>query len=215
MRAVTGVMAALLVTAARAEEPSSEGTAATSATARELRKRRTFVGLVVPLSARGFSLEGEQELDERFSVNLGLRMGFSVGEEEGRHGDEDTRYLLLGAEPGARFYMTGSAMDGLWFGPRLELARAWREPSTATTPALGESFQREWHMGGAVLLGYSLRLRHGFSVQAALGVGVTNRFVRQSGATAPLEGGEPHPWTDSFVAWNVGHRAQLAVGWTF
>jgi hypothetical protein len=201
-----GVMAALLVTAARAEAPSTEG---------ELEKRRTFVGLVVPLAARGFSLEGEREMDERFSVSLGLRMGFNVGEEEGSGGDVDTGYLLLGVEPGARFYLTGSAMDGLWFGPRLELAREWREPSTATSPAQLESSQREWHVGGAALLGYSIRLRHGFSVQAALGLGVTHRLVTQRGTTVPPEGGEPQAWNDSFHAWNVGHRAQIAVGWTF
>jgi hypothetical protein len=208
-------MVALLVTAARAEEPRTEGEAGTSATARELRKRRTFVGLGVPLADRGLSLEGERELGERFSVSLGLRMGFNVGEEEGRDGDVDTSYLLLGVEPGARFYMTGSAMDGLWFGPRLEWARAWREPSTATHPALLESSQREWHVGGAALLGYSIRLRRGFSVQAALGLGVTQRLVRQRGTTLPFGGDEPQAWNDSFRAWNVGHRAQLAVGWTF
>ncbi len=209
------MLAALLVTAARAEDPRTEGEAATSATAHELRKHRTFVGLVVPLAARGFSLEGERELDERFTMSLGLRMGFDVGQEEGRDGDVDTRYLLLGIEPGARFYMTGSAMDGLWFGPRLELARAWRQPSSVTTPALLESSQREWHVGGAMLLGYSIRLRHGFSVQAALGLGVTHRLVRQSGTLVPFEGDEPQAWNDSFRAWNVAHRAQIAIGWTF
>jgi hypothetical protein len=209
MHGVMGVMAALVVSAAGSESEATE-----SDTGSEVEGSRTFVGLVVPLSAGGLAVEAERELDERFSVNLGLRVGFNLGEFEGFYGDARMDFLQLGIEPGVRFYLTGSVLDGMWFGPRLELAHTWQGSTSEGTPAQSVSSQREWGLGGALLTGYSILLGQGFSVQAALGVGLTHRRGTHTGTVMSPEG-EPQSQSTPFRSWNVGHRAQLAVGWAF
>ncbi|QRK11113.1 hypothetical protein JQX13_14185 [Archangium violaceum] len=172
MHGVLGVMTALVMTAAPGEEGAAGGTSRSASSS----WGRTFLGVAVPLAPGGFALEGEQEWDEGFTATLGLRVS-------------EPSSPRLGLEPGARFYVKGSALEGMWFGPRLELARTWRDVRG-----------RSWDMGGALLAGYSVCLRQGFTVQGALGVGATYR--------PPLAG---------FNSWTVtvGHRAQLSVGWSF
>jgi hypothetical protein len=159
-------------------------------------------------------VEAERELDERFSVNLGLHVGFNLGQFEGLYGDMRMDFLQLGVEPGARFYLTGSALDGMWVGPRLELAHTWQGSTSEGTPVESVNSLREWGLGGALLTGYSIRLGQGFSVQAALGVGVTHRRGPHTGTAISPEG-EPQSQSTPFRSWNVGHRAQLAVGCAF
>ncbi|WNG32179.1 DUF3575 domain-containing protein [Archangium violaceum] len=186
MHGVVGVMTALVMTVAAAEEGAADGASRSASSSWE---GRTFVGVAVPLMPGGFALEGEQELDDGFTATVGLRASFNLGQWSRVFGNSDPASLQLGIEPGVRFYVRGSALEGLWFGPRLELGRTWRDERG-----------RSWDVGGAVLAGYSLILRQGFTVQGALGVGATYR--------PPLAG---------FNLWTVsmGYRAQLSVGWSF
>jgi hypothetical protein len=144
--------------------------------------------VAVPLVPGGFALEGERELEEQLTATLGLRASFNPGQWSRVFGDPEPAYLRLGLEPGVRFYVRGPAMDGMWFGPRLELTHAW------------EDSRREWSVGGALLTGYSVRLSQGFTVQGALGLGATYQ-----------------PALSSLSAWTVtvGYRAQLSLGWSF
>jgi hypothetical protein len=185
MHGVVGVMTALVMTAARAGEAEGDS-AAEGGSWRG--GGRTFVGLAVPLAPGGFALEGERELDEQLTASLGLRASFNLGRWSRVFGDPEPSFLQLGLEPGVRFYVRGPAMDGMWFGPRLELGHTWRES------------RRQWDVGGALLSGYSIRLSGGFTVQGALGVGATYRSP-----------------SASFTAWTVslGYRGQLSLGWSF
>ncbi|QRN97460.1 DUF3575 domain-containing protein [Archangium violaceum] len=209
MHGVAGVMTALLLAAA-----SNEGEAATSATVPLFEPRRMFVGVTVPLMDRnGFSVEGEREVDEHVSVNLGLRVAFDLETWNGLLGESDEAYLRVGLEPGARFYLTGSSLNGMWVGPRLEVAHGWRELNDGEHPV--RSLERAWSVGGAVLTGYSLRLGRGFTVQAALGVGLTYERGTVSEPTTLTSGGGLLELRTRYDDWSAGPRGQLAVGWTF
>ncbi len=200
MHSVMGMMTALMVSATGAGDE-----AASSSTVPEMEQRLTFVGLAVPLSPSGLAVEGERTLGKRFSMSLGLRVGFNVGLVSSASflGGPQQSFLNVGVEPGARFYLTGSALDGLWLGPRLELGNTWRDWSGTSTS--------QWGLGGALLTGYSIRMGQGFCVQAALGVGMT--YLSDPGVRISLPGGEQLPLTSSSLS--LGHRAQVAVGWIF
>ena len=180
MSGAMGVMTALVMTAippgGGAPEEPPPGDAG---------EGRTYVGVAVPLAADGFALESEQELDDGFSVTLGLRVAFNLGKWIPVFADADPDYLRLGIEPGVRFYLKGPVLEGLWVGPRLEVVN---EPRTRTV----------WQVGGAVLSGYSFRFGEGFTVQASLGLGALYR--------PPSPGFSP--WTV-----RVAPRAQLSLGW--
>lgn len=208
MRGVVAVMTALWVTAARAGEGTScEGEPAPQVSAPTRGQHRMFVGLAVPLVVGGLTLEGERELDEHSSVSLGLRVAFNAVEWTSLSTDRDRDYVLVAAEPGLRLYLRGTTLDGLWFGPRLELGHAWLRSSSEGPAA------REWELGGAVLTGYSLRLARGFTVQAGLGLGLTYRMGL--GLASPREGEEYQVRGDPYGLWVAGPRGHLSVGWSF
>ncbi|MCY1083566.1 hypothetical protein [Archangium lansingense] len=193
MDGVVGVMTALVMMAAPAGEEALEGPLPSGSWG-----GRTYVGVAVPLAPGGVALEGERELDDGFSVTLRLRAAFDLGKWLRVLEDADPAYLRWGVEPGARLYLRGPVMDGLWVGARFELEQAWVEPGSAAGP--GSWARQEWDVGGAVLSGYSFRLDEGFTVQAALGMGALYR--------AALPG--VRPWTVI-----VAPRAQLSLGWSF
>ncbi|AKI98857.1 uncharacterized protein DUF3575 [Archangium gephyra] len=181
MSGVMGVLTALVMTALPAGE--EEG--------------RMYVGVAVPLAPDGFALEAEQERDDGFSVTLGLRVAFNLGKWIPVFEDADPDSLRLGLEPGARFYLKGPVLEGLWVGPRLEVVHAWVDTGVGTRP---ESRTRTvWQVGGAVLSGYSFRFGEGFTVQASLGLGALYR--------PPIPG---------FSLWTVtvAPRAQVSLGWS-
>lgn len=200
MHSIMGVMTALVVSAAGTGD---EATSSNTVPAPE--QRRTFVGLALPMSPSALSVEGERALNERLSVNLGLRVGFNLGTASGGFfGETRQDFLRAGLVPGARFYLTGSVLDGLWLGPRLELEHSWASNPLNTQQAL--------LLGGALLTGYSIRVGQSFCVQAAVGVGATYQHnLRDTSISLP--GGEVIPLTRSF--WSMSHRAQIAVGWAF
>lgn len=186
MHAGVGVMAALVMTAAAGAE-AEDGRGEEGGSSWRGRGR-TYVGVAVPLGPGGFALEGERELQEQLTATLGLRTSFNPGRWSRVFGEPEPADLRLGLEPGVRFYVRGPAMDGMWFGPRLELTHAWEES------------RREWNVGGALLTGYSVRLGGGFTVQGALGLGATYQPARSV----------PSAW--GVV---VGYRGQLSLGWSF
>ncbi|WP_375769320.1 hypothetical protein NR798_00130 [Archangium gephyra] len=185
MDGVMGVLTALVMMASPAGAGASEGPRPGGNG-----EGRRYVGLALPLAPGGFALEGEWEWDDGLSATLGLRVGFNLGKWIRVFEDADPAYLRLGIEPGARFYLKGLVLEGLWVGPRLEVAQAWVDTGAQ---------QRVWDVGGAVLAGYSLRLDEGFTVQAALGLGALYRPA--------LPGSSP--WTVT-----VAPRAQLSLGWS-
>ncbi|PTL77109.1 hypothetical protein [Vitiosangium sp. GDMCC 1.1324] len=197
MHGVVGVMTALVMAAAPAGEGAAEGAPEEGDSWHE--SARVFVGVAVPLAPGGFALEGERELDDRFTATLGLRGSFDLGGWSRVFDDSSPAYLRLGVEPGVRFYVTGSALDGMWFGPRLELMHSWQDARDSEGSAVGGS-RRDWDLGGALLTGYSVRLGEGFTVQGALGVGALYR--------PPHSGSSP--WSVT-----VGYRAELCLGWSF
>ena len=207
MRAVVVVMTALWVTTARAgEDIPGEGAAPEVSTSTRA-QHRMYVGLSVPLLVGGLALEGERELDEHSSVSLGLRAAFNSVEWTSLSVDRDRDYVLVALEPGLRLYPRGRTLDGMWFGPRLEVGHAWLRSSSE-----GPGW-REWELGGAMLAGYSLRLGRGFTVQAALGLGLTYRMGL--GIASPREGEEYQVRGDPYGRWVAGPRGHLSVGWSF
>ncbi|WNG53353.1 hypothetical protein F0U59_00095 [Archangium gephyra] len=181
MDGLLGVMTALVMTAAPGD--SWDG--------------RTYVGVALPLAPDGFAVEAEQERDDGLSVTLGLRVGFNLGTLIPVFEDADPAYLRVGIEPGARFYLKGPVLDGLWVGPRLEVVHAWVDMGVGARPELRS--QTVWQVGGSVLSGYSFRFRDGFTVQGALGLGALYR-----------------PALPGFSPWTVmvAPRAQLSLGWS-
>ncbi len=208
MRAVVAVMMALWMTAARAgEDTPGEGEPDAEVSTPTRRQHRLYVGLAVPLLVGGLTLEGERELDEHSSVSLGLRTAFNSVEWTSLSTDRDRDYVLVALEPGLRLYARGRTFNGMWLGPRLEVGHAWLRSSSE-----GPGW-REWELGGAVLAGYSLRLGGGFTVQAALGLGLTYRIGL--GLASPLEGEEYQVRGDPYGRWVAGPRGHLSVGWSF
>lgn len=185
MHGVVGVMTALVMAVAPGAEAEDGGAGEGGSW---WSRGRTYVGVAVPLAPEGFALEAEREVDEQLTVTLGLHGSFDLGRWSRVFGEPGSESPRLGLEPGVRFYVRGPAMDGMWFGPRLELTHAW------------EDARREWNVGGAVLSGYSVRLRGGFTVQGALGLGATYQ-----------------PALSTLSAWtvSVGYRARLSLGWSF
>ncbi|HEX8825810.1 MAG TPA: DUF3575 domain-containing protein [Archangium sp.] len=211
MRGVAAVTTALWVMAARAGEGTpGEGEPTPRVPAPTVGQHRTFVGLSVPLLEGGLALEGERELDDRSSVSLGLRVAFNAADWTSLSADSEHDYLLVAAEPGLRFYLRGRTLDGLWLGPRLELGQVWLRSRDEAAPVRA---WREWEVGGAVLTGYSLRLGDGFTVQAALGLGLTYR--RGLGLLSPREGEHYQVRGDPQGIWVAGPRGHLSVGWSF
>ncbi|HYO73221.1 MAG TPA: DUF3575 domain-containing protein [Archangium sp.] len=192
MSGVMGVMTALVVTAL----PVGDG-ALEAPPPDDVWEGRTYVGVAVPLAPGGFALEAEQERDDGFSETLGLRVAVHLGKWIPVFEDADPAYLRWGLEPGARFYLKGPVLDGLWVGPRLEVVHAWVD--TGEGARHEPRMQAVWQVGGAVLSGYSFRFGEGFTVQASLGLGALYRPA--------LPGFSP--WTVT-----VAPRAQLSLGWS-
>ncbi len=193
MYGVMGVMTALVVTVAPGGEGAVEEPVAGGGWG-----GRTYAGVAVPLAPGGFALEGEWELDDGLSLTVALRGAFNVGKWLRAFDDADPAYLRLGVEPGARVYLRGPVLEGLWVGARFELGQAWVEPGPAER--LGVDVEQAWEVGGAVLAGYSFRFDEGFTVQAATGWGAVYR-----------------PGLAGFGPWTVtvAPRAQLSLGWSF
>jgi hypothetical protein len=227
MRGAMMAVAGLLATGAGAAEP---GASKQAAQAPEAGTRRTFVGLsVLPrssLESGALALEAERAVGERVSVRVGLRVGASWRGQEFDDGtDAGARDFSVGVEPGFRYFLTGSAPRGLWVGPSLELRRMWGSAKVFGLAEDGfdlELGRRSWSLGAAALVGYSMVLTEGLTVQAGLGFGATRSWERNDrygvvlGVQSTQAAQQPPRIEEArSTSWSVGERISLAVGWSF
>ncbi|MFP2909727.1 hypothetical protein ACLESD_32710 [Pyxidicoccus sp. 3LFB2] len=187
---------------------------------------RTILGVsAMPLllGDRVLQVEGERVMGPRLSVGLGLRMGLSHGEtqidvpeDSGFTGRSGQSGFLLGVEPMARVFLTGTAPEGLWVSPRLGFTHFRSESQSEMVPS-GNAFERRsWTVSGAALLGYSAIVGRGLAVQ--FGAGLEARSARSTTKSRlPVlgTGGEIVESESSDRAWSVGERLDLSVGWAF
>ncbi|WP_164001149.1 hypothetical protein [Pyxidicoccus caerfyrddinensis] len=187
--------------------------------------RQTILGIsVLRLLGNGLlEVSGERVVGPRLSVGLGLRAGLSHSEyrsevvgNPGINGASDQRGYLLGAEPLARIFLTGTAPEGLWVSPRLGVSHQWHKSGGEGTLAFGPSDFRSWNVGGAALLGYSTIVGRGLAIQ--FGAGLDARYasdILKSSASGPNSDGVVLHQDTRTHSWSVGERVDLSVGWAF
>lgn len=189
-------------------------------------ERRNVVTVAVPLQGFGsrVELEGERVLGERFSVGLGLfasfdhtRFRLEEPRPNGSEGTNRTQYEL-GLTPGVRFYLTGRAPQGLWLSPRLEvsLGRASNGmlSSTLNGPLLPDLHYSLWSVSGMAVLGYSVVVEPGFTVQAGVGVGARRDATAYDQGTWDPDGGLSVEQVHN-TTWSFSQRLLLNLGWAF
>lgn len=222
MRSAMGVTAVLWATAAGAVETEARALEV------EAQAPRTFLGLsMLPLGPGGsIGLEAERAVGERFSVRMGVRAGLGLHSQDVSGRVSEYQNFQLAAAPGVRFFLTGRAPEGLWVGPNLELSRSWltskfdavlADGSTSTFEATSSS----WGVGGELMLGYTLVVKRGLTVQA--GVGFGGGWSRSEPAGLLLPSGVAlgssdvqAPAEEQHVdRWDFRERVSLAVGWAF
>ncbi len=207
---ICGVLLATVASAAgKQPEPSPEGEV-----------RQTFVGLVpISLSQGLLAIDGEQVLNPKLSVRLGVRFGGSFSKRGKDDLTGDSSNLLMGVEPGIRYYLMGSALDGLWWEPHVE--GAYQRQTTKSRLIengimIGMVTNRVqgWTAGVATLLGYSAVVARGLTIQGGVGFGVNYTFsqmgVEPPAGSVGVQTGLPDNHT-----WTLSPRATLAVGWSF
>jgi len=202
-----GVMCALLlatVASASAEEVNPE-----------TEIRRTFVGVVpLPLRQGLIAVDGERVLAPRLSARMGVRFGGGRFKDEGTGGEGNTTSLGVGVEPGLRYYLTGTVLNGLWIGAHLELSGGWYSRKAVGDLSDMTSRDRTWSAGVGALMGYSMVVSQGFTVQAGVGLGASYDSLRWTVQdTANPEG--PQEASLERASWGFAERATLAVGWAF
>ncbi|RKH55314.1 hypothetical protein [Corallococcus aberystwythensis] len=190
-------------------------------------ERRNVVTVSVPLQSQStqVALEGEHVMGERFSVGLGVFAAFNrvqsrfrVPEPSGLEGFDSTSYEL-GLAPSVRFYLTGRAPQGLWLAPRLEVG-VGRSSNSAVGDIPDAQFINDtdadtlWSVGGTAVLGYSMVLESGFTVQGGVGVGARrNGIAYDSVRLGPT--GESGLVRIHQSTWLFTQRILLNVGWAF
>lgn len=208
------------------------GVAEADALAPEVDARKTFLGLSivpgVPRVLGSLGLEVERALGERVSVRLGVSASTNWGASKYGTSELSSQSFELVADPGIRFYLTGRALSGLWVGPSIELQRAWG--SSESMPLFpdwppGEVSSRRWSVGASALVGYSMVLREGLTVQAGVGFGVSRGWSRDTIAGGGLGGVlvsgaqlqplQPAVSESRGTSWDFSERVSLAVGWAF
>jgi hypothetical protein len=126
---------------------------------------------------------------------------------------------MLGVGPYARFFLTGTAPEGLWLSPRVEVARWWTNSHSFDAQGWENVMEdRRWSIGGVAMLGYSAIVGRGLSLQVGVGAEARHERGELVGRySLPLvEGGvsESEQRTRS-RAWHVRERIEASVGWAF
>ncbi|MCY1017697.1 hypothetical protein [Pyxidicoccus sp. MSG2] len=191
----------------------------------EPRARQTILGIsVLPLLGNDLlEVSGERVVGPRLSVGLALQAGITRQEyrsevlgNPGIDGASDQREYLLGAEPMARIFLTGTAPEGLWVSPRLGVSHRWFNSSGEGELAFGSSDFRRWEVGGAALLGYSTIVGRGLAIQ--FGAGLEGRYATNTQKMRAVELGTDGVVSEQAIrthSWFVGERVDLSVGWAF
>lgn len=188
---------------------------------------RNILGVSLTLNQWGLvGLQGERVVGPRLAVGLGLRGGvqrtdghFQLLEPVRRGAEQETSSYMLGVGPYARFFLTGTAPEGLWLSPRVELAHWWTNWHSFDSHGWDNVMEdRRWSIGGVAMLGYSAIVGRGLSLQ--VGVGAEARHER-----AESVGRNSLPLLDGSVsereersrsrAWHVRERIEASVGWAF
>lgn len=192
---------------------------------------RTVLALDMLGMVRGaLQLEGEHAVTSWLSVRLGLGVSFYVNESDafavGFLGPLQnpvttgsvSRGWGIHAEPGLRFFLSGTAPEGLWVGPHLGLSttRAAFE-NLAGEQQVSVSDGRTVTLHGDLLVGYTLMLAKGFTLQAAVGVrmaqSTSTTWTRSRDANGELVliPGSPFRYSQ----WLTQPATRLAFGWSF
>ncbi|MCP3136585.1 hypothetical protein [Pyxidicoccus xibeiensis] len=187
------------------------------------RAHRTLLGMSITALQYGeLSLEGERVVSPRVSVALGLRAGLSSlsvrASSEFAGGDNDQLRTMLGVAPAARFFLTGSAPEGLWLSPRLEATREWVDYKASEEGAWNfESTESAWSFGGAALVGYTTIVGRGLAIQGGVGLAAVHERNRRTLLTLPSRGteGASSEVETRNRSWSVGPRMDVSVGWAF
>jgi hypothetical protein len=202
------VFAVLLATVAAAAEQDASPEAET---------RRTFVGLVpISLGSGLIAIDTEHAVGPRLTIRTGVRIGAGLAASRGTAGfsEGNNSHLSAGLEPGIRYYLTGTALDGVWIGPHLELSYAQHNALSLIEAVEFESGSQTWRAGAGALMGYSMVVARGLTVQAGVGLGV----AYSSGRTTmedTLNPEQPKATVFRSRGWEFAERATLAVGWSF
>lgn len=164
----------------------------------------------------------EFALSDKMSLAAGLNVtAFTVGTStsfpSGPGGATSTfsasqTVFSVGVQPGLSFFLVGRAPEGLWIGPRVEVAYL---AVTNASKSTGGSFPSESSSttsglvyGGHVMAGYNTVMANGLMLQVGLGLG----FAATSLSTSSSAGG---PSSSPFgVAASFG-RVSFGVGWAF
>lgn len=179
--------------------------------------RRHVVALDVGgLLQRTVGASMESAVSERASLRLGLRVGLEAQwtHHEFSSGDDrwSSRNVTLALEPGARFFLTGRAPEGIWVGPQLGLLHGWSHLSIEEfrfAPPSRTLDSRSLVASGSALAGYSAVLSGGVSLQAAAGLALS--YWRPLGAPAPQPGVD----SPSSTQWGLEPVTQLSLGYAF
>ncbi|NOK21140.1 hypothetical protein [Corallococcus carmarthensis] len=190
-------------------------------------ERRNVVTVSVPIQnlTSQVSLEGERVLGERFSVGLGVfaslnhaQSRFKVPEPSGLEGFDNTSFEL-GLAPSVRFYLTGRAPEGLWLAPRFEVG-VGRSSSKMVgdvpdSPSSDDDdTDTRWSVGGTAVLGYSMVLEPGFTVQGGVGLGARRETLAYDSLRLG-ESGAAGLVRIHQATWLFTQRIVLNVGWAF
>ncbi|WP_375755203.1 autotransporter outer membrane beta-barrel domain-containing protein [Corallococcus exercitus] len=188
-------------------------------------ERRNVVTVSVPIqNLNQLSLEGERVMGERFSVGLGVfasfnhdRSRFEEAEPSGLEGFNRTSYQF-GLAPSVRFYLTGRAPQGLWLAPRLEVGVGRSSNALVGNlpddPVSHDSDADSWSVGGSAVLGYSVVLEPGFTLQGGVGFGARREALAYDALRLGAEG-EAGLERIHQSTWLLSQRILLNVGWAF
>ncbi len=205
MRSVV-ICGVLLATVASAAEQQSTP---------ELESRRTFIGLAPIALGQGLlAVDGERALGPKLSARLGVRLGAGVFKRGAGEFQGDSSRLSMGVEPGLRYYLTGTALDGLWLGGNVEFSHQRSDSTSDGLTGQVINRDRDWSAGVATLVGYSMVVSRGLTIQAGVGLGASYNSgqltVRDTSNPPSLQ--EAH-FDNTY--WGISERATLALGWAF
>ncbi|RKG98740.1 hypothetical protein D7V97_32565 [Corallococcus sp. CA053C] len=213
-----GLLLSLVSTSVFAEEGITTGTFPVS--------HRNVVTLSVPLQGLDsqVALEGEHVLGERVSVGLGVsatwvntRLRVSPRWSDPVDGWNNT-HLELGLAPAMRFYLTGTAPRGLWVSPRVEVGYGMGSTTFVGADKNDTRFinteSDAWFLGAMGVVGYSVVLEPGFTLQGGVGLGA-RRNVSSTGQPMGASDGSITVVDYRDTRWTFAERLVLNVGWAF
>ncbi|MBF5045204.1 hypothetical protein FGE12_22560 [Aggregicoccus sp. 17bor-14] len=196
--------------------------------------RRNVVAIDVGgLLQESVSVSAERAVHERISLRLGLRTGvsalwahvpFETASDSSGSWNMSHRSVILAFEPGARLFLTGRALEGLWIGPQLGVGVRWSHEGSSSdlnpdyrTGAAGTSLD----LSASALGGYSVVLGRRLTLQAA--VGARLGYARALSGWNESVGIDPQGHTvhlrtevqGHFTQWALQPVTQLALGYAF